>query len=260
VKTALWDGKTLGEWQSALSGTAAVINLTGKSVNCRYTPGNRREILRSRLDSVRVLGEAIAACKRPPRVFIQAASLAIYGDAGAQVCDEDCPAGAGFSPDVCVQWEKAVRELNLEMTRKVILRIGFTLGRNGGALGTLSKLARWFAGGAVGNGRQYISWIHIDDLNAVFQRAIEYPALNGVYNATGPVPVTNADFMRAVRAAVGRPWAPPTPAPLVKMGAFLMGTDASLALTGRRCMPRRLMRDGFTFQFPELTTALSDLL
>jgi uncharacterized protein (TIGR01777 family) len=259
VNTVTWDGKTLGDWCAALEGAAAVINLTGKSVNCRYNAANRNEILRSRLDSVHVLGDAIANCTSPPRVLIQAASLAIYGDAGEQLCDETFPAGGGFSPGVCVQWEKAVQSLNLNATRKVILRISFTLGKEGGALGTLSKLARCFAGGAVGSGRQYISWIHIDDLTAMFQRAIEHPATTGVYNATSPVAVTNGDFMRAVRKAVGRPWTPPTPAFLVKIGAFLMDTDASLALTGRLGVPRRLMKEGFSFHFPELTLAMNDI-
>ncbi len=260
IQTVSWDGKTLGGWCDELEDAAAVINLTGKSANCRYTPDNRREILESRLDSVRVLESAVAECRHPPRVFIQAASLAIYGDAGVRVCTEDAPKASGFSPDVCVQWERAVDGVAFKAIRTVIFRIGFTLGRDGGALATLSKLARWFLGGAVGDGRQFISWIHIGDLNAMFQRAIEYPSMTGIYNATGPAPVANGEFMKELRAAVGRPWAPPTPAFAVKIGAFLMGTDASLALTGRRCTPQRLLREGFLFQFPELRMALADAL
>jgi uncharacterized protein (TIGR01777 family) len=250
----------LGDWRAELEGAAAVVNLVGKSVNCRYTPQNRREILESRVDSVRVLGDAIAACRRPPGVLVQAASLALYGDAGTRICAEDAPLATGFSPEVCIEWEESVRALTAVVARTVILRIGFTLGRDGGALKTLSKLAKWYLGGSVGDGRQFISWIHIDDLNAMFQRAIENSSMTGIYNATSPTPVTNSDFMKELRAAVRRPWVPPTPAFAVKIGAFLMGTDPSLALTGRRCIPRRFIEDGFQFQFPELKAALCDIL
>ena len=255
-----WDGRSPGSWCDALDGASAVINLTGRSVNCRYTAKNRREILDSRLNSVRVLGEAIARSRRPPAVLVQASSLAIYGDAGEEVCDEQAAPGSGFGAEVCLQWEAAVNSLNLPHTRTTVLRIGFALGRDGGALQTLAGLTNWFLGGSTGRGNQYVSWIHIADLNDMFKAAIEDNAMKGAYNATGPEPVTNREFMRQLRSVVGRPWSPPVPSLAVKVGAFLMRTEASLALTGRRSVPARFLEHGFRFQFPELRPALADLL
>lgn len=255
-----WDAKSLGGWASSLDGAEAVVNLVGKSVDTRYTADNRREIVESRVDSVRVLGEAVAACARPPRVWVQAASLAIYGDPGDRILDEAAPPGSGFSAETCVLWERAFDSLELVDTRKVILRIGFALGRGGGALGRLEQLTRFYLGGAAGNGRQYISWLHLEDLNRMFRWAIARSELEGVYNATGPSPVSNAQFMDALRAVLHRPWSPPIPAAAVHIGARLMGTEAVLALTGRRCVPSRLVEQGFVFEHPELEPALRDLL
>jgi uncharacterized protein (TIGR01777 family) len=142
----------------------------------------------------------------------------------------------------------------------VLLRIGFALGRDGGALDKLARLTRWGLGGAVGSGAQYISWLHIDDLNALFLRAIETPSMEGVYNATGPSPVTNAEFMRTLRRVLHRPWSPPVPAWAVRVGARLMGTEAELALSGRRGVPQRLMAEGFTFRYTNLREALEGIL
>jgi len=139
------------------------------------------------------------------------------------------------------------------------LRIGFALGRNGSALQALAALAKWFLGGTVGSGDQYITWIHIDDLNEMFRGAIEKSDISGVLNATGPSPLTNREFMLALRSALHRPWAPPTPSWAVKMGAFILRTEPSLALTGRRSMPSRFLEYGFTFRFPDLRTALADI-
>jgi uncharacterized protein len=260
AETLHWDGKNPGMWSDALDGAFAVINLTGRSVDCRYTAKNRREILDSRLNSVRVLGEAIAKTRRPPGVFVQASSLAIYGDAGERMCDEQASSGSGFGAEVCLKWEAVVNSLNLPHTRTTVLRIGFALGRDGGALQTLAGLTRWFLGGSAGSGNQYVSWIHITDLNEMFKAAIENDSMNGVYNATGPEPVTNREFMCQLRSVLGRPWSPPVPSWAVEFGAFLMRTEASLALTGRRCIPARFLAGGFRFRFPELHPALSHLL
>lgn len=255
-----WDGRTPGAWCAELEGAAAVINLAGRSVDCRYTPENRREILASRLDSVKVLGEAIRQCATPPGVWVQAASLAIFGNSGEAERDESSPLGEGFSVDVCRQWEQAFAEQRTPDTRQVLLRIGFALGRDGGALAPLARLARWGLGGTVGSGRQYVSWLHLDDLDAIFLRAIEDSSMRGTYNATGPSPVTNAEFMRALRHVLRRPWSPPVPAWAVRVGARMLGTEAELALSGRRGLPRRLLAEGFQFRHENLTAALEDLL
>jgi hypothetical protein len=260
IREVAWDGKTLSGWAAKLEGARAVVNFTGRSVNCRYTPANRQEILASRLDSVRVLGEAIRCCRQPPPVFVQAASLAIFGDTGDAELDEGSPLGQGFSPEVCKAWEAAFAAEAMPGVRKVLLRISFVLGKDGGALEPLANLTRRFLGGTVGSGRQYVSWIHIDDLNAMFRWSIERPEVEGMYLATAPAPVTNAEFMRALRGALRRPWSPPVPAWAVKVGARLMGSEAELALTGRRGLPRRFLEHDFTFGHTDLDAALCDLL
>jgi uncharacterized protein (TIGR01777 family) len=254
-----WDGKTVGNWSSALEGAEAVVNLTGKNINCRHTPENRREIIRSRVDSVRVLGEAIANCATPPQVFAQASGVGYYGDTGDQVADEDASRGSDFPAEVCRQWEGAFNALDLPGTRKVVLRLGVVLGRDGGALPVLEKLARWFLGGAVGSGRQFISWIHVADLIQLFVSAIERPELTRVFNATAPAPVTNREFMCELRRALHRPWSPPVPTPFARAGAWLMGSEGELALLSSRCAPRRYLEHGFQFQFPTLREAFANL-
>lgn len=156
VREIAWDGKTLGDWASLIDGAEAVVNFAGKSVNCRYTPENRREINESRVNSVRVIDEAILRCAQPPRALVQAASLAIYGDAGDRWCDESAAPGEGFPVETCRLWESAFNAGVTTGARRVLLRIGFVLGRDGGALKTLAGLAKWGLGGTVGNGRQYI--------------------------------------------------------------------------------------------------------
>jgi uncharacterized protein len=259
VKEIHWDGRTLGPWVAHLNRARAIVNLAGKSVNCRYTAENRREINESRVNSVSAIGEAIRACSNPPQVLVQAASLAIYGDAGDRWCDETTSPGDGFPVETCLLWEKAFEDSPTPQTRRVILRIGFVLGKSGGALQTLGRLAKLGLGGTVGNGRQYISWIHWLDMIQLFLAAIEQEQLSGALNATGPEPVTNAEFMRELRHAVHRPWSPPVPTWAVHIGSRLMGTEACLALTGRRCLPTRLQNNGFSFKFPTLRDALADI-
>lgn len=260
VEWVRWDARTVGDWAKHLEGAAAVVNLAGKNVNCRYTAKNLAEIDRSRVDAVHVVGKAIAGCKVPPTVLIQAATLAIYGDAGERTCDENCPPGEGIPPQTTVRWESAFNATPTPGTRRVLLRISFVLGRDGGVLPYLAGLTRWFLGGAVGTGKQHISWIHIDDLCRVVQWAIEQPDVQGAYNATSPHAVTNAEFMRKLRRVLHRPWVPRTPAWFVHIGSFFLRTEPVLALTGRRGIPTRLLDEGFQFKHTDLHETLSKLL
>jgi uncharacterized protein (TIGR01777 family) len=259
IRQLHWDGKMVGEWADSIDGAQAIVNLTGRSVNCRHTSEHRREIMDSRVDSVRVLGEAIARCAQPPPVFVQASSLAIYGDPGDRWCDEDAPHADGFSEEVCKRWEGEFEKVDSPGLRKVVMRIGIVLDADKGALPVLARLTRFFLGGRVGNGRQYISWIHVTDLVRLFVEAIQRSDLSGVFNVTGPNPVTNAEFMRELRRALHRPWSPPVPGWATGIGAFFMRTEPSLALTGRRCGPKRFLESGFHFEFPDLRRALADL-
>jgi uncharacterized protein (TIGR01777 family) len=259
VWQARWDGRTVGEWARLLEGAEAVVNLAGRSVKCRYTRRNRREIVESRVRSVGALGRAIRSCATPPKLFVQVGSLAVYGDAGRRVCCEDAPAGTGFSAETCLAWERAFDGLDLPSTRKVFLRTGFVLGRDGGALPTLARLARFYLGGTIGDGRQYVSWLHAKDFARLVLWCLGHEGAAGVYNATGPAPVTNAEFMCELRCALRRPWAPRTPAPLVRLGAFLLRTEPELALHGRRALPDRLVEEGFKFMYTNLEPALADI-
>jgi hypothetical protein len=185
--------------------------------------------------------------------------VGFYGDTGSLARDEDAPAGGGALGTICQQWEAAFAAAALPATRKVVLRIGLVLGRDGGALPVLSRLTRGFLGGAAGDGRQYISWIHLADLTAMFAAAVEDGKMAGAYNAVAPAAVTNAELMRELRRALHRPWSPPAPALAVRWGARLMGSEGSLALTSQRCLPRRFLAAGFPFQFADIPAALRDL-
>jgi uncharacterized protein (TIGR01777 family) len=260
VREVAWDGRTFGPWSRELDGAAAIVNLTGKSVNCRHTNRNRREIIASRVVSVRAISDAIVASAAPAPVWVQASAVGIYGNAGDTLCDENTPHGSDFMADVCERWEAAFRAALVPDTRRVVLRFGVALGRDGGALQLLARLARWGLGGTVGSGKQYISWIHIDDLASVVQRAIESAAMSGPYNAATHTPATNAAFMRRLRRAVHRPWSPPAPAFAVKIGSYIIGTAPSVALHGQRCVPRRLDEEGFMFAHEDLGETLAGLL
>ena len=260
VRQVEWDGRTVGAWARELEGAAAVVNLAGRSVDCRHTRKHRREIVESRVRSVEAVGRAIRACAEPPKVLVQAGSLAVYGDAGRRVCGEGAPAGSGFPAEVCLRWERAFDSLELPATRKVLLRIGFVLGRGGGALPRLARLARLYLGGTIGDGRQYVSWLHVRDFCRLVLWCVEHREAEGVYNATGPCPVTNAEFMCELRCALRRPWSPRVPAWLVRLGAFLLRTEPGLALEGRRCIPERLVESNFKFVYTNLEGALADLL
>jgi uncharacterized protein (TIGR01777 family) len=259
VREVVWNGRSFGPWATELDGATAVINLTGKNINCRHTNKNRREIIASRVVSVRAIADAIGASVSPVPVWVQASAVGIYGNAGDALCDENTPHGQDFMADVCEQWEAAFRAALTPNTRRVVLRFGIVLGRDGGVLSTLASFARWGLGGTVGSGRQYISWVHRDDLVSIVDRAIT-SGMTGPYNAANHVPETNAAFMKRLRNAAHRPWSPPAPELAVRLGAYIIGTEPTLALHGQRCVPRRLDEDGFTFAHEDLGQALTTLL
>ena len=255
-----WDGRSVGRWGAELDRAEALVNLAGRSINGRPTQRHREGVLTSRVDSVRVIGEALKKCERPPQTWVQASALGIYGDTGDRICDEDAAFASGYPANVCRAWEDALAKAALKGMRVPILRIGFVLGRSGGALPVLAKLTRWGLGGTAGSGRQWVSWIHIEDLVAIFLLAIEGESISGAYNAAGPNPVRNRDLMRAIRRALGCIWSPPAPAFAVRLGCWVLGSDANLALTSQRCMPGRMTATGFGFKFANLDEAASSLL
>lgn len=259
-KFVSWDGATVGPWAQSLEDAAAVINLAGKNINCRPTRANRLDIAVSRVSATQAVCEAVAQCRRPPHVLVQTSAVGFYGDAGEAICDESTPAGGGFLGETCKHWERAFAETPTPGVRRVLLRLGVVLGSAGGAFPPLARLARWFLGGAAGSGRQYISWLHLADAVRIYRAVIDRDDFQGVYVAAAPQPVANAEFMRALRAALGRPCSPPVPALAVRIGGWLTGINAELVLAGQRCVPRRLMEQGFAFEFAELGAALQNLV
>ncbi len=266
-----WDGRTVGDWALELNGAAAVVNLAGKNVDCRFTAVTRREILESRVDSVNALASAITPCARPPAVRVQAAAVGIYGDAGERVCEpserfpvspDADPLGGGaadFLARTCRRWEAAFEAADVPGTRKALLRIGVVLGPGGGTWPVLSRMARAFVGGRIGSGQQWVSWLHVADFVRIVRWCVRTPSAEGVYNAVAPTPVRNVDLMAAVRSAVGRPWAPPVPGWAVRAGARVAGTEAALVLCGQRCATPRLKAGAFEFLFPTVNDALKEL-
>ena len=255
-----WDGHSLGDWVRALDGATGLVNLAGRSVDCVKTPENCDAILRSRVESTAVLGEALRRIETPPPVWVQMSTAHRYGDPLERVCDEDAAFGYGLAPTVGQAWDDAFDEARPAGVRGVVLRTSFVLGRRGGALPRLSKLARWGLGGTVGHGRQGISWIHEKDMKRLFARALTDGSMTGAYVATAPNPVSNAEFMRELRRALRVPIGLPAYGWMVRIGApLLLRTDPELALYGRYCISRRLREEGFEFVFPDVAAALQDL-
>ena len=260
-----WDARTVGDWRHALNRAAGVVNLVGRSVDCIKTPDHRDEILRSRVESVNVLGTAIRSIESPPPVWVQMSTAHIYGDPPDVECNEESSFGYGLAPDVGRAWEDAFRSSVMPSQRGVILRTSFVIGRNrgsgGGALARLLALVKLGLGGTVGSGKQGMSWIHETDMNRLFERALSDNGMSGAFIASSPNPVSQREFMRTLRRAVGMPIGLPAFTWMVRIGApLLMHTDPELALYGRYVISKRLKEEGFEFSFPKLTEALSDLL
>lgn len=263
-KHRVWDGRTLGDWAESLEGADAVVNLAGRTVNCIKTPDHCDEILRSRVESTRVLGEAMRAVAKPPPVWVQMSTAHLYGDPPSVICTEESAEGFGLAPTVARAWETAFGDSKLPDQRGVIMRTSFVVGRDrgggGGALATLGLIAKLGLGGRVGRGLQGMSWIHEDDLNAIFARAIVDESMTGAYIVSSPKPMSQVEFMRTLRKVIGMPIGLPATQWMVRIGApLLMRTDPELVLYGRYVLPKRLMDEGFGFQFAELEPALRDL-
>ena len=269
-RTAQWDGVTLGEWGREVDGADVVINLAGRNVNCRYTAKHRHEIMQSRVVSTRVVGEAIAAARHPPRVWLQASTATIYAHRFDAANDErtgiiggserDVPETWRFSIDVATSWERETDRAEVPRTRKVKLRSAVVMSPDrGGIFDTLLALVRRGLGGTSGDGRQYVSWIHDADFVRAVYWLIEQDQVGGVVNVAAPNPLPNAGFMRALREAWGTRLGLPATAWMLEIGAFFMRTETELVLKSRRVVPGVLAERGFTFQFPTWPLAAQDL-
>ena len=256
-----WDALRQGEWVRELDGASALLNLAGRTVNCRYSAANMLEIYTSRLDSTRALGRALASVDHPPRVWLNSSTATIYRDARDRPQDElGGELGAGFSVDVARRWEAALMEEPLPHTRRVALRTAMVYGVGaGGIMETTDRVVRLGAAGAMAGGEQMVSWIHERDFCRAVQFLIE-GSLSGPVNVTAPQPLPNAEFLRAYRDAWGVPFGVPSTAALIGLGAAVMDSEAELLLKSRWVVPTRLLDAGFTFEHPAWPQAIRDLV
>lgn len=271
-RTVAWDGETIGPWVKELEAADVLINLAGRSVNCRYHDANRREIMQSRVKSTDVLGAAVRQLERPPRVWLQASTATIYAHRYDAANDEatgliggsepNVPETWRFSIDVATSWERAfnINAVERAGVRKVTMRSAIVMspGR-GGPFDILLGLVRRGLGGTSGDGRQFVSWIHGDDFVRVVYWLIERGDVSGTVNIAAPHPLPNRDFMRALRAAWGIRLGLPAPAMLLEIGAVLLRTETELVLKSRRVVPARLLGEGFSFRWSEWPAAAGDL-
>lgn len=266
-----WDGRTAGAWTREIDGADVVINLAGRSVNCRYSERNRREIVESRVDSVRAVAAAIAAADRPPHTWLQASTATIYAHRFDAPNDEhagilggsepDAPDTWRFSIGVARRWEAALDEAHTPATRKVTLRSAMTMSADrGGIFDVMLTLVKRGLGGSAGGGRQYVSWIHHEDFSRAIEFLIARRDIDGAVNIASPNPLPYNDFMREIRQAAGVRIGLPATKWMLEIGAIFLRTETELVLKSRRVVPARLLEAGFTFRHPEWPEAARNLV
>lgn len=256
-----WDGETMGDWAREFDGADAVINLAGKSVNCRYTDENKRLIRQSRVQTTGLVARAIIEAKSPPRVWLNSSSATFYRDALDRPMDEsDGDAGHGFSVDVVGAWEQSLFSPALPSTRRVALRLAMAFGPGrGGVYEAFASLVKMGFGGPMAGGRQYVSWVHVRDFARACLFLIEHEELEGAINISSPNPRTNAQFLSDLRRSLKFPLALPTAKWQLEVGALARQTEIELLLKSRRVVPKRLLDAGFTFDFPRWIDAARDI-
>ncbi len=271
VRAVAWDGATLGDWSSEIDGADVIVNLAGRSVNCRYSATNLDDMMTSRVNSTRVIGEAIAQAKRPPALWLQASTATIYPHRYDAANDETSPLATRDLPgeprtwqvsvDIALAWEETLDRATTPLTRKVALRSSMTMSPDRGSVfAVMASLAKKGLFGRIGDGNQFVSWIHEVDYCRALDFLIEHDDMSGPVNICSPNPLAQAEFAQVLREAVGARFGLPTPKPLLEIGTFLMKTESELVLKSRRVVPARLMNAGFEFQFPTWSSAARDLV
>lgn len=254
-----WDDKPA--IVEALEGADLLVNLAGKSVNCRYNERNKREIMESRKQTTSVLGEAIEACRKPPELWINSSTATIYRHAEDRpMTEEEGEIGTGFSVEVAKAWEEVFFSFSLKQTRQIALRIAIVLGKDGGVMTPYLYLTRFGLGGKQGPGTQKFSFIHVEDLYRIVQFIQQRENLSGVFNAVSPYPVTNDNLMAEMRRLMKVPFGVPTPKWMLEMGAVFIRTETELILKSRWVEPERLLAEGFTFGYPTIEDTLEAIL
>ncbi|NER16235.1 TIGR01777 family oxidoreductase [Spongiivirga citrea] len=256
-----WDGKSKGSWFSHLENADVLINLTGKSVDCRYNEKNKTAILNSRVDATEILGHAIRICDNPPKVWLNSSTATIYRHSMDKEMDEETgEIGTGFSVSVATSWEESFFSQITPKTRKVALRTAIVLGKKGGSLKPIVNLVKAGLGGKQGSGDQYFSWLHEDDFANAIEYIISNKHLDGVFNLVAPKPATNKQLMGRIRYLLKIPFGMPLPKWLLEIGAIMIRTETELVLKSRRVIPKRLMDEGYSFKYGDLTKCMNHLL
>jgi len=266
-----WDGENLGQWTSELENSDVLINLAGRSVNCRYTAANRRAMMDSRIQTTRLLVRAIYQLAHPPRLWMNASTATIYRHIYDRAMDEhtgeiggkepDAPAKWKFSIDIATNWEAAFFEAETPNTRKVALRSSMIMSPDrGGIFDTLLRLVRFGLGGTAGSGKQFISWIHDADFVSALEFLVAHDEVEGSFNISSPNPLPNRNFMNALRQAWGTQIGLPAANWMLELGSIFLRTETELVLKSRRVVPGRLLNAGFRFQFPDWPVAAQDLV
>lgn len=260
IKYVNWDAKSFSGWEKELENADLVINLAGKSVDCKYNEKNKSEILVSRIESTKILNKAILKCENPPKHFINSSTATIYRHSEDKEMDEYTgEIGNDFSMNVAKSWEETFYEVETPKTLKTAIRTSIVLGKDGGAFVPLKKLTQLGLGGKNGNGKQFISWIHEKD----FARAIAFiieKELSGSINVVAPRPIRNEEFMKKLQKAIGIPFGLPIPKSLLEFGAKIIKTETELVLKSRNVIPKRLTENGFEFEFSDLENIFKNLL
>lgn len=245
----------------AFNNADLVINLAGKSVNCRYNEANKREILQSRTETTRLIGAAIMKCHHPPRLWINSSTATIYRHAADRLMTEEHgEIGKGFSVGVALEWEKTFFDFHLSDTRQIALRMAIVLGKQGGVMEPLKRLVRFGLGGKQGSGKQMFSWIHLEDVFGVILFLKEHRELQGVFNCSSPHPVSNEILMKLLRKILHVQFGLPSPGWLLEIGALFIRTETELILKSRWVIPSRLLKSGYTFTYPSLPAALEEII
>lgn len=260
IKYVNWNARTFTGWEKELENASVLINLAGKSVDCRYTKKNKKEILWSRIDSTKILNKAVLNCQNPPKHWLNSSTATIYRFSLDKQMDEvGGEIGNDFSINVALSWEKAFFKTETPKTLKTALRTSIVLGKNGGAFIPLKTLAKIGFGGKQGKGNQFVSWIHEDDFADAVDLIIQ-KQITGVINVVSPEPIRNVDFMQKMRKAVGFPFGIPINKFLLEIGSFLIRTETELVLKSRNVIPKRLLENGFRFKFGDIDEAFRDLI
>lgn len=261
IRYVSWDAKNLSYWTKELEGALAIINLTGKSVNCRYNQANKMEIYQSRLDSTYIIGMAIEKCIIKPSIWFNAASSTIYRNELEKANTEDEGIlGSGFSVDVCKKWEAMFYGFTTKGVRKINLRIAIVLGKDKSVMIPFKALAKYGLGGKSGNGNQMFSWVHIDDFCKAIHFLLKNENHNGTFNIAAPNPTSNSIFMKTLRQNIKIPFGVSQPKWMLEMGAWLINTETELILKSRWVIPKKLNEIGFKFQHETIESALKDLV